>query len=145
MKQKRLPYKTFRYVYSKVPRLCVDLVIVNNDGVLLTYRQIPPAGRWHLPGGTVLFGETQEAAVKRIAREELNLEVEIEKLLGVINFDPKDYKVEIGHAISIAYQIKILGGEIKLDCQASNYKFFGKPPEKIFKVQKEFLTKNNFF
>lgn len=64
-KPKRLPSKEFKYLYGKVPRLCVDVVIQSKDGVVLSKRDIPPAkGMWHIPGGTVLFGESLEKAAK---------------------------------------------------------------------------------
>ncbi|MBU0975306.1 NUDIX domain-containing protein, partial [Patescibacteria group bacterium] len=77
---KRLPYKTFKYIYRKVPRLCVDVIVKTPRGIILTKRSIPPAkGWWHIPGGTILWGETVEQAVKRVAREEVGVEVKIKK------------------------------------------------------------------
>jgi ADP-ribose pyrophosphatase YjhB (NUDIX family) len=119
-------------------------VVANKNGVLLTYRRIPPAGKWHLPGGTVLFGETQDEAVKRVCLEELGVDAKIEKLLGVINFDPKKNKESIGHGVSVAYKIE-LEGVIQLNEQASKYKFFKNSPTKIFKEHKDFLSSRGYF
>ena len=44
--------KLFDEIYSKVPRLCVDIIIKSEDGILLPLRSIEPyEGKWHIPGG----------------------------------------------------------------------------------------------
>ena len=71
---KKLPYKEFLSIYRKVPRLCVDLVVKNKNGVLLTKRDIKPSkGMWHIPGGTILYDESVKDAIKRVAKEETGL------------------------------------------------------------------------
>ena len=139
---KRLSSKDFYEVYSKVPRLCVDLVVQNKDGILFTLRNIPPALRfWHLPGGTVLYKESLEEAVRRIAKEELGIEIRIIKNLGAIEY--LDDKTTIfGHSISVAFLVTLKEGRIKLDNQSSEFKFFKKIPEKTLKEQKAFLKRN---
>ena len=54
-----LPKAEFDAIFSRVPRLSVEVVIYTPErGVLLMLRDIPPnVGAWHIPGGTVLFGE----------------------------------------------------------------------------------------
>ena len=47
-------------------------------GVLLALRDFGPCkGLWHLPGGTVRFGEPVVDAVRRVARDELGLTVRV--------------------------------------------------------------------
>lgn len=71
-----LTKEEFDSIYSKVPRLTVELVIKDGDKILLTKRSIEPCrGLWHLPGGTVYFGESLLDAVKRIAKKELSIDV----------------------------------------------------------------------
>jgi len=55
-----LSQKEFDDIYSKVPRLTVEVIVKNRaGGILLTKRAIEPCkGQWHLPGGTVRFGES---------------------------------------------------------------------------------------
>src|SRR5579884_17532 len=83
-----LPKEEFLAIYRRVPRLCVEVVILEPArGVLLKVRDIPPnEGAWHIPGGTVLFGEPLVEAVKRVARDELGLEAEAGPLLGYIEY-----------------------------------------------------------
>lgn len=134
---KKLPYEVFKSIYSQVPRLCVDLVIRDNEGVLLTFRNIDPKGFWHLPGGTVLLDESVEEAAQRIAQEELGVEISLKKLLGVMDFH-QGY-TGLGHPVSLAYDVIITRGEIKLDEQASEAKFFKKIPSNTLGEHKKFL------
>ncbi len=133
----KLPIKEFKQIYARVPRLSVDLLIKKGDAVLLTLREIEPKGFWHLPGGTVLFDETIEQAVKRIAKEELGIKVIVGEILGVIDFY-KSFKV-YGHAVSIVYSVSPLGTNFKLNDQAKNVQFFAKLPNNTLDVQKVFL------
>lgn len=82
---KKLSHELYKQIYSQVPRLCVELVIKNSEGVLLTLRNIVPyKAYWHLPGGTVLFNETLEQTVKRVAWEELGVKVSSMRFLGTL-------------------------------------------------------------
>ena len=52
MHPNRLPQEKYDEIYSKVPRICVEVVIRNEKGILLTKRAIPSSeGKWHFPGG----------------------------------------------------------------------------------------------
>ncbi len=79
-----LPKERYDSIFSRVSRLCVEVVIVAPDrGELLMLRGIPPyVGSWQIPGGTVTFAEPLVDAVKRVARDELGLTVEVGELLG---------------------------------------------------------------
>lgn len=67
-----LPQAEYEAIYLRVPRLTVELVIISSDRVLLARRQSGPcAGLWHIPGGTVRFGEPLTDAVHRVAPQEL--------------------------------------------------------------------------
>ena len=136
---KRLPSEEFNRIYSKVPRLCVDIVVKSSEGILLTKRAIPPSiGYWHIPGGTIMHGETLEQAVKRVAEKELGVDVKIIKILGATEF-LSDKTTIMGHAVSIPHLVKVISGKIKLDNQASEYRFFKKIPGKTIPEHKKFL------
>jgi ADP-ribose pyrophosphatase YjhB (NUDIX family) len=142
MKVKKITSKEFKYIYGRVPRLCVEIVIKTNEGVLLTKRNIPPLkGRWHIPGGTVLMGETIKKTIKRIANEELNIKVIPKKLLGVIEYDIKNY---FSRPIGLAYLVKTtLSKNLKLNKQANVFGFFKIIPKNTVKEQRIFLNKLN--
>lgn len=135
-----LTEEEFRSIYAKVPRLCVDLVIKKDNRVLLTKRAIHPyKGLWHLPGGTVYFGETLEQTAKRVAKNELNLDVQIKSLLGYSEF-PDEYKEDWhGWPFSLEFEVEIISGEIKNNEQADEFRFFDQIPVNTVESHKKFL------
>ncbi len=144
MKPKRLPFEKFKSIYSKVPRLCVDLVVQKDNGIILIKREIQPSlGKWHFPGGTVLLGETLEDTIHRVAKEELNIEVEIEKLLGYIEFfkdGPGSFGNEAyGQTVSIGFLTKYQSGEMEGGFQGKDLKVFESIPENMMEEQAVFL------
>jgi ADP-ribose pyrophosphatase YjhB (NUDIX family) len=140
MKVKRIPFPEFKEIYSRVPRLCVEVVLMRNDSILLIRRTIEPAiGQWHTPGGTVLKGENLEQAVIRVAREELGVRVKVGKFLGIIEY--KSYTNHYSQDISLVFTVKARSfKEIDLDGHADKYGFFSEIPKNTIKDQKEFYN-----
>lgn len=139
MKVRRLPLKEFKDIYSKVPRLCVDLIIKDKQGVLLAKRDIPPdKGWWHFPGGTVLMGETLKDTAKRVALEELNTNVRIEKFLGFLEYTKGS---GLGYPIAAVFIVKPLSKKLVGGDQAKTIEFFNALPEKTLPEVKRFLEK----
>ncbi len=136
----KLPFKEFKRIYRKVPRLCIDLIVKTNKGILLTKRAIPPyKGYWHTPGGTLLVGEKIDNAIQRIAQDEIGSKVKVIKLLGTMEFPPDEITKQ---SVSITYLVKPLGKKLNGSWQAKEIKFFKKIPAKTIKEQKLFLQKN---
>ncbi len=137
MKAKKLPLKVFVSIYSKVPRLTVDLVIKNKQGVLLSKRDIPPElGWWHLPGGTVLMGELFEDTVQRVAQEELNTEVKILKPLGFLEYSEGS---SLGWTKAAVFLVKPLSKRLVGGKQAKEINYFARLPEDTLPEVKRFL------
>ena len=94
----------------KTPFLAVDGIVKlfdekgNFKGIVLIERKNPPIGL-ALPGGFVEVGETVEEAVVREIKEEVNLDFNIEKILGVFSKPDRDPRfhvvsvVFVGHAV----------------------------------------------
>jgi len=136
MKVKRLPFKEYKKIYSTVPRLCVEVVLLTNKGIALTKRDIPPAiGKWHIPGGTVLKGENLEKAVKRLAKEELEENVEVQKMLGVIEYNFTKY---FDQPVGIAFLVK-LKDKSSPNSKDKKYKLFKDMPQNMIKTQRDFI------
>ena len=66
------------------PKLAVVVIVSRDSEILMVKRDIEPMmGRWSFPSGYVDRGEVVEEAAMREVREETNVEVEIDALLGV--------------------------------------------------------------
>ena len=96
----------YEEIYSRVPRLTVEVIVPSTDGVLLTLRQEGPCqGLWHIPGGTVRFGEPLTDAVQRVAEDELGLEVVVDNLLGYIEY-PSHLERGLDWPVGIAFGVQ---------------------------------------
>lgn len=135
-----LPQAEFEAIFTRVPRLTVEVVIVSADGVLLSQRQSPPCqGLWHIPGGTVRFGELLTDAVRRVAAQELGLEVEAGKFLGYIEY-PSHLQSSWDWPVGMAFEA--------LPAASSSWSFeptpalrwFSRLPAEMHEEQRDFLS-----
>ncbi len=139
-KIQKMPYAEFKDIYSKVPKLSVEVIVFKEGKILLTRRAITPGiGEWHTPGGTVLKGEKLNQTVKRVAKEELGLSVDIVKFLGIIEYDKFINKYEQG--ISLAFLVSPKDkGKITLDRQSDKYEYFQELPKNTIRKQRDFCV-----
>ena len=87
--------------------------ILNEEGkVLLQQRnKEPEKGYWSIPGGKLEWMETFEDAVKREVKEECDVDIQVEKLLGICDHIVKN---ENQHWVSPSFLCKITNGEPKI-------------------------------
>jgi ADP-ribose pyrophosphatase YjhB (NUDIX family) len=138
-----LPKAEFDWIFSRVPRLCVEVVILAPErGVLLLRRHIPPnVGAWHIPGGTVLFGEPVLEAVKRVARDELGAEVAVGELLGYIEY-PSHYNNGLDSPVGLAFRCEIVGPPRAAEEDVpEGCAWFRRLPEGLYEEQRDFLVR----
>ncbi len=135
-----LPKEEFDAIYSRVPRLTVEVVISSPErGVLLSLRDIEPCkGMWHLPGGTVRFGEPLVEAVGRVARDELGLRVEAGEMLGYIEY-PSHYENGLDCPVGVAFAARI-EERLAADRRRLNVEWFNALPDNMHDEQKDFLA-----
>jgi ADP-ribose pyrophosphatase YjhB (NUDIX family) len=139
-----LPQDEFDWIFSRVPRLTVEVVIASSDrGVLLALRDFGPCeGLWHLPGGTVRFGEPVTEAVKRVALDELGLAVSVGELLGYIEY-PSHYDRGLDSPVGLAFRgqspIADIPDERHLPSECA---WFTTLPENMHDEQREFLARH---
>jgi ADP-ribose pyrophosphatase YjhB (NUDIX family) len=136
-----LPKQEFDAIFSRVPRLTVEVVIATPElGVLLSLRDIPPCqGLWHLPGGTVRFGEPAVDAVRRVARTEVGLDVTPRDLLGYIEY-PSHYENGLDSPVGLAFHAEVDGGPSAPHELADGVRWFRTLPAEMHEEQQEFLV-----
>jgi ADP-ribose pyrophosphatase YjhB (NUDIX family) len=141
MSIEKLPFEEYKSIYSKVPRLCVDLVIRSGKKIVLILRDINPGkGLWHLPGGTVLKGEALADALLWIATEETGLTVSPPEFIGIMEF--ADQQNSFFHTVSLVFSSEMEGGVFTSDQHGRDIQFFDILPEPIIKEQRAFLLKH---
>lgn len=140
-----LSQKEFDEIYSKVPRLTVEIIVQNSkQGVYLTKRAIEPCkGQWHLPGGTLRFGEPLLEAVRRIANRELGITVTEANLVGYIEY-PSHYKNGLDSPVGIAFEVTLSNQAIKTNKESADSGWFTKLPTPMHAEQDEFLLAHNY-
>lgn len=105
------------------PKVAAGTLFTLDGGIVLVRRAISPAyGKWVFPGGFVDKGERVEAAAVRETREEVNLDVEIDRLLNV-------YSYEDSGVVIVAYAARVIGGELAAKDEALDAQVF--PPTRI--------------
>ena len=138
----RLACSSCDFILWSNPKPTTTILIVDGESkILMTQRTREPfKGWWCLPGGFIEYEESPEEAVKREGKEEVGLDVQNPKLVGVyqIDNDPR------GMHIDIIYSAK-LNGTVNANQEISEHKLFGKDklPEKIAFKHREAI--NDYF
>src|SRR5688572_25826393 len=125
-----LSQQEFDSIYSKVPRLTVEIIVKNKaNKIYLTKRAIEPCrGQWHLPGGTVRFGERMTDAVKRIAQRELTIQIEKLENKGYIEY-PSHYKKGLDSPVGIVFEVINYSGDLTINKESQDSGWFSKVPK----------------
>lgn len=138
----KIPFEEFKIIFSRVLRVTIEIVLIKESGVVLTLRDIDPyKGFWHTPGGTLFYKEKVEDAVKRIARDELGVEVEIDNFLGFWEMPEWTQLNGFSHAVGLVHQVRLVAGDLNVHGQASKVDVFKKLPQNMIREQKEFLER----
>jgi len=134
----------FDFIYSRVPRLTIEIIIKKQDEIFLTRRAIEPCkGQWHLPGGTVRFGEPLNETVKRIALTELGIEVQRTINVGYIEY-PSHYQHNLDDPVGLVFEILEYKNELKLNEESMNGGWFSRLPENMHADQDTFLLEHGY-
>jgi ADP-ribose pyrophosphatase YjhB (NUDIX family) len=136
-----LSNEDFVNVYGKVPRLCVDLVIKTEEGILLALRSSEPyKDMWNTIGGAVYKNEKIDEACRRIAMNETGLDVKVLGFLGFIEYPPEERSGVSVHSVSIMIEAEQISGELKPNDNTKELRYFKDLPDNLVAEQKEFLN-----
>ena len=95
------------FVLWNDPKVVTSVVVVHDGKIVLGRRAIEPAlGMWCLPGGFVNQDEDPVDAARRECREEIGVEVEITRLLGVYHIPKRTAPSMVG----VAYEARLADG-----------------------------------
>ncbi len=135
--------KEFKDIYAKVPRLTVEILLKNEaKEVFLTKRSIEPCkGQWHLPGGTVWFGEALTDSVKRIASRELGITITELHSVGFVEY-PSHYQNGLDSPFGVVFEITKYDGQVTVNDEAEASEWFSELPENTHLDQSDFLVAN---
>ena len=113
------------YTFYDGQKICVAVVIINNNQLLLTKRGIEPfLNKWDLPGGFVEPLETPEQASIREINEELGVNVKIDKLWFFNPCVPYVYAGRQQYNCDFVYIAKIISGDPVAADDVSEFKWF---------------------
>lgn len=88
----------------------VAAVIINNGKIFATQRSKGEfKDLWEFPGGKMELDETQEAALIREIKEELDIEISVDEFLCTVNYDYPSF-----HLTMHCFWCSIANGSIKL-------------------------------
>lgn len=102
------------------PVLVTAAIIRDQNRILIAQRKadsLVAAGKWEFPGGKVEHGEHPETCLIREIKEELDLEIEVERLFDVASHVYQTPKGPL-HIVLICYFCKRVAGQArKVDVQ----------------------------
>jgi len=104
--------------YPTIPMVGVGAIAICDGKILLVKRGSKPGrGKWTVPGGLVEVGETVQETVVREVKEESGLDVEVDRLIDVVDSITKDEEGRVRyHFIILDFFVKLkkkLEGENK--------------------------------
>lgn len=109
---------------------CVMGLVCNQVGDFLLI-QHSDTGKWGFPAGLIEPGETPVEAIRREIREETGLEIEPERLIGVLGAQVYRHRYPNGDLVeplAVVFGCRILAGELHqqmgLDTEVKSLKFF---------------------
>jgi len=122
-----IPDFLYRKIVKYMPIPSVEAIIVKDGKILFLRRKNTPAkGQWWFPGGRIRKGETIEEALFREVKEETGLTVTRYRFVNVYSriFTER-------HDITIVYLCECGEGEVELNDEHLEFRFFEDIPKEI--------------
>lgn len=140
-----VPDATFATCLAQFPQACVEVVVEHDGGVVLARRTNEPArGEWFWPGGRLYKGEDLEAAARRVASEELGLDVVVRELLGARShfWDRSSVPgVESRHTVNLVYRVEPTATDptVELDDQHDAHRLLREPAADLHEYVRAYI------
>lgn len=116
--QRRSVCTSCGHVHFDDPKVAVGVVAERSGRILLVQRDLNPhRGEWSFPSGYVDAGESLEDAAVREAREETDVDIRIQRLLGA-------YSAPGERVIFIAYAARVIRGRINVGDECQDVRYF---------------------
>ncbi|MEN6425830.1 MAG: A/G-specific adenine glycosylase [Phycisphaerales bacterium] len=100
--QDQLPIRT---ATKPLPSHTVVVAVIYRNGRILIDKRKPEGllgGLWEFPGGKVRPGESRKAALQREVREELDIEIEVDREIAVVDHAYTHFRIRL-HAFECQY------------------------------------------
>lgn len=141
---KEIPIVLYKKIHQVMPIVCVDIVVLYKNKILLGKRlNRPDKGKWWLPGGRVLKGETLKHAAIRKLNEETGIKTKNLKELGFGETFFKDGPFSGStHTVNFVFLFRAKKNpNLYLDKQHSEFKWFENIPTGSHPYVKKFIKK----
>jgi len=104
-----------RREYPAKPIVGIGAVIICNGKILLAKRGSEPGkNKWSIPGGLVELGETVQETTVREVKEETNLEVQVRRLIDVVdNLEPDEKGRLRYHFVVLDFLVHLKEGSLR--------------------------------
>ncbi len=102
-----------KYLYDNdLPFVKVYAPVRDGDKFIVLQKKTDKGVSYHLSGGGVDEGETLEQAIRRELMEELNVEVDVVREIGVYNDLYKTWRLD-GEEFNVKYEIHVFDTKLK--------------------------------
>jgi ADP-ribose pyrophosphatase YjhB (NUDIX family) len=105
----------------------VIFVVRRPGGLILHTKDFYPPGTYRLPSGGVSWGESVLSALHREVREEMGLEIEVERFLGLLEYEFHCQEETIPF-VSYVFLVREAGGELAPQDKAEHILSFRQVP-----------------
>lgn len=110
--------------FNNKPVIAVGVLVINKDKALIIKRgEEPNKFLWSIPGGLVEIGEELEEAAIREVKEEMGIDVKIEKMIGIFNCINRNKNEIEYHYVIIDYIAREFTGSIKTNKEILDFKW----------------------
>lgn len=142
-----IPERLFTDFISRMPQVCVELIVDTDRGILLAKRNQHPEV-WFWPGGRVYKGETLVNAAYRVAETELGISIVIQDQYGPYEHFWEHSGIEESpsrHTVNSVFHVTPQNEsyEITLDDQHADYRFITEITPDLHDYVQLYLRDNN--